>query len=83
MKKLTSILIMIFKYSDDECGTGYKQDGSKCIDIDECAIGTHNCASNSFCTNHDGLYTCSCKDQYEGDDAALNYIYKKGYITSS
>ena len=63
---------MIFEYSDDECGTGYEQDGSECIDIDECTIGTHNCDLNSFCTNHDGRFTCACNNGYEGDGLIIS-----------
>ena len=33
------------------------------IDIDECALGTHNCAHS--CSNSLGSYTCSCRDGFE------------------
>ena len=32
------------------------------IDIDECALGTHQCAQN--CSNAVGSYTCSCRTGY-------------------
>jgi len=36
-------------------------------DINECALGTHNCDSNAICTNTPGSYTCACKIGYSGD----------------
>ena len=32
------------------------------IDIDECALGTHQCAHR--CNNNIGSYTCSCQTGY-------------------
>ena len=57
---------------DCECNIGYEADpngshadsrdkGPVCIDIDECAVGTHNCDENATCTNNDGGFTCSYK----------------------
>ena len=34
-----------------------------CIDQDECALGTHDCAQ--VCINTPGSYTCSCNPGYE------------------
>ena len=33
-----------------------------CTDIDECRLGTHQCAQN--CSNTVGSYTCSCRTGY-------------------
>ena len=33
-----------------------------CTDIDECGLGTHQCAQN--CSNTVGSYTCSCQTGY-------------------
>ncbi|XP_066276578.1 IgGFc-binding protein-like [Branchiostoma lanceolatum] len=30
------------------------------VDIDECAIGEHDCHAEAFCLNNDGGYTCQC-----------------------
>ena len=37
------------------------------LDVDECALGTDNCAANAICTNTDGSYTCACNTGYSGD----------------
>ncbi|XP_078678345.1 uncharacterized protein LOC144914402, partial [Branchiostoma floridae x Branchiostoma belcheri] len=38
-----------------------------CIDADECADGSHNCAPHATCTNTPGSFTCGCKPGYSGD----------------
>ncbi|KAK8729423.1 hypothetical protein OTU49_008467 [Cherax quadricarinatus] len=34
--------------------------GTQCIDIDECADGTHQCRGNQVCSNRQGGYICQC-----------------------
>ena len=62
---------------DCECNTGYEPDpegshadsrdkGPVCIDIDECAVGTHNCNKHAKCHNNEGSFTCSCKKGWTG-----------------
>ncbi|XP_069157401.1 fibulin-1-like isoform X3 [Procambarus clarkii] len=34
--------------------------GSQCIDVDECADGTHQCTGNQVCSNRQGGYICQC-----------------------
>ena len=36
-------------------------------DIDECALGTHNCSKNAYCNNTEYNYTCTCNKGYCGD----------------
>ena len=36
-----------------------------CLDINECAAGTHDCGQ--VCTNTDGSFTCSCNSGYTLD----------------
>ena len=40
---------------------------SLCLDIDECAAGTHDCSEKGSCTNTAGSFTCSCESGYSGD----------------
>ena len=41
-------------------------------DIDECAIGTHECVENSSCENEEGGYRCECHEGFrpimDGDE---------------
>ena len=39
------------------------------IDIDECAIGTHDCHrdSNATCKDTDGSFTCICSEGFDGN----------------
>jgi len=42
-----------------ECNKGWKPgDERGCEDIDECALGDHNCAVGSYCVNNEGAYSC-------------------------
>lgn len=36
-------------------------------DIDECAIGTHECSELAICKNNLGSYKCMCKPNFTGD----------------
>jgi len=36
-------------------------------DINECALGTDNCASTATCTNTPGSYYCNCTAGYSGN----------------
>jgi hypothetical protein len=50
-----------------QCNPGYAPDGPGCVDVDECASGTHNCDLNAACTNTSGAFNCTCKPGYTGD----------------
>lgn len=54
------------------CGPGYKIDqqnsGTRCVDIDECEDGTHQCGRGQLCENRPGHYACSCPHGYTIDD---------------
>ena len=37
------------------------------LDIDECALGTHNCHYDATCKNNVGSFECQCNDGWEGN----------------
>ena len=50
-----------------KCNEGYVGDGrTECIDVDECAEGTHSCSRYAECVNMPGSYYCKCLPGYEG-----------------
>ncbi|CAH1793372.1 unnamed protein product, partial [Owenia fusiformis] len=48
------------------CQKGYKGDGMKCEDINECE-GNHGCDPNADCIDIPGDYECRCTDGFEGN----------------
>ena len=46
-------------------------------DVDECAIGNHNCHDDATCYNTEGSYTCSCNIGYTGNGSfcTRKFIY--------
>ena len=53
--------------------TGYNDinnDGTECIDIDECADGTAECDENASCINIPGTFICECNQGYQDIDGS-------------
>lgn len=51
------------------CFPGYiiaEENRKKCVDVDECATGTHTCSH--LCKNLNGTYSCSCRDGFRASD---------------
>uniref|UniRef100_A0A0G4HGZ5 EGF-like domain-containing protein n=1 Tax=Chromera velia CCMP2878 TaxID=1169474 RepID=A0A0G4HGZ5_9ALVE len=51
-----------------------------CRDIDECALGLHNCAEKAKCSNTEGSFTCSCegKQARKGDGRLFYEVGEDG-----
>ncbi len=49
------------------CPAGYQDDGSTCVDVNECATGAAGCHANASCTNAAGSFSCACDVGYTGD----------------
>ena len=48
------------------CSPGYELVNEICVDIDECANGTHDCIPDTeVCSNMAGSYSCLCMEGYE------------------
>ncbi len=52
-----------------ECPIGFtgSEDGSGCVDLDECVTDNGGCDSNAICTNTIGDRACECKQGFTGD----------------
>ncbi|HQC45847.1 MAG TPA: calcium-binding EGF-like domain-containing protein, partial [Myxococcota bacterium] len=51
----------------DECNPGYVLTSDGCVDIDECALNTHNCPEDALCKNTDGSFECECQPGFVWD----------------
>ena len=53
------------------CSPGFEKDrrdrGKGCVDIDECALGSHDCAAEADCVNQQGGFGCVCRPGYVGN----------------
>nr|CAB3262801.1 uncharacterized protein LOC100183467 [Phallusia mammillata] len=48
-----------------DCTNGFTENGTLCVDIDECAENLDNCSKTSeTCSNTQGSFFCSCKENY-------------------
>ncbi|XP_029886335.1 cartilage acidic protein 1 isoform X1 [Aquila chrysaetos chrysaetos] len=58
--------------SNKRCSRGFEpnEDGTACVDIDECAQGLHNCSQ--LCTNTPGAHACHCRPGFRPLDPAAS-----------
>ena len=49
------------------CADGYRGDGLKCSEVNECREGTDNCHIDARCKNTDGSFECICDDGFFGN----------------
>ena len=54
------------------CLAGYQGDGVRCLDVNECITGGHDCHTYADCSNNDGSYNCTCLAGFEGECGILN-----------
>ncbi len=60
----------------DDCPPGhvFEPGLGMCVDVDECAAGTDNCALNAVCSNTIGSFDCFCNAGYSGDGVTCTDI---------
>ncbi|XP_041317528.1 cartilage acidic protein 1 isoform X4 [Pyrgilauda ruficollis] len=58
--------------SNKRCSRGFEpnEDGTACVDIDECAQGLHNCSQ--LCINSPGAHSCLCHPGFQPLDPAAS-----------
>ncbi|PAA67297.1 hypothetical protein BOX15_Mlig000911g1 [Macrostomum lignano] len=49
------------------CTSGYKRQGKRCIDVNECAAKVPPCHSDSTCVNLPGSFICLCREGFRHD----------------
>ena len=48
------------------CYVGYRGNGERCVDVDECSENSHTCdLSRQKCINQPGSFTCQCRRGYQ------------------
>ena len=73
LKIIHSVFLVLFSLSNKKRFDNTFWHPSFCIDIDECASGTHNCHSSlASCKNTVGSFSCSCNNPYTGNGRTCN-----------
>lgn len=63
--------------SAEDCDPGFEPDGAGgCQDIDECADGLDDCATEASCANAEGSYACECPSDMFGDGFECRPIWE-------
>ncbi|XP_076437197.1 uncharacterized protein LOC143276534 [Babylonia areolata] len=57
------------------CRMGFTADCEQCIDVDECAVGEHNCTYlGQACNNTEGSFQCTCLPGFEKHGELCNNV---------
>ncbi len=61
---------------DCACSAGYgnTEEDPACVDLDECDLGTYECAADAVCENTEGNYACVCNDGFAGDGKTCDNV---------
>ncbi|CAD6187998.1 unnamed protein product [Caenorhabditis auriculariae] len=51
-----------------KCSQGWRGDGFRCYDVDECAVTASVCGNHSTCSNTDGGFECTCVGGFRSED---------------
>ena len=65
LKKISVFKLVLCAAIPENLGVIILFRGPDCSDIDECAIGTHDCTADQICSNLDGSYDCNCLDGFQ------------------
>lgn len=61
------------------CVTGYRGDGFKCSEVNECREGLDNCHIDARCKNTEGSFECICEDGFYGNGVNCTDSDECGY----
>ncbi|OUC47156.1 putative calcium binding EGF domain protein, partial [Trichinella nativa] len=82
-KKCATYAISMYEYTKCgapvircQCMVGYKGDGEKCEDVDECEA-ENVCDPNADCLNVPGSYHCQCREGYSGNGTTCTKLKNK------
>ena len=67
-------IVVVSHYNQNNNGASEIEFFGCSADVDECSLGTHNCAANATCTNTDGGYKCTCNAGFSGNGKTCSDI---------
>ena len=60
-------IVVVSHYNQNNNGASEIEFFGCSVDVDECNLGTHDCAANATCTNTNGGYKCKCNAGFSGN----------------
>ena len=67
-------IVVVSHYNQNNNGASEIEFFGCSVDVDECSLGTHDCAANATCTNTDGGYKCTCNAGFSGSGKTCSDI---------